>query len=237
MKGLFKLITVLIIVLVIIAGGAYAAISIPKKVKVEWSEKDLLSYQEKTHSAAVFESGKPANLEDLLFNNFKTTGTIPVEGYLTGAEITAMVNNVTRGQEIFNDAAFAFNDDGTMEASGVIGSQVTELVQLFPELEKYEKYIAMAEGKPIYWKYTLERVDENTFDGHTQEMRIGQIPLPVSLVGGGLSDAGSAINNMVGKLDGFSCDAFKIDGQGMHFKGTIPERIEYVDADHLLDKK
>ena len=147
-----------------------------------------------------------------------------------------MVNNVSRGQELFTDARFNFNDDGTMEASGYLGPGVTELIQLFPELEKYEKYIAMAEGKPIYWKYTLTRVDENTFDGHTQELRLGQVPLPVSTVGPGLKDAGSAINNMVGKLDGFSCEEFYIDGKGMHYKGTIPERIEYIDEKNLLNQ-
>lgn len=236
MKGFIKFIGVLILVVALLVGGVYAAISVPKKVKTKWTEKDLLSYQEKTHSAAVFANGQPANLEDLLFNNFKTSGQIPVEGYLTASEITAMVNNVTRGQGLFENAAFAFNDDGTMEASGVIGAQVTELVQLFPELKKYEEYIALAEGKPIYWKYSLERINSTTFGGHTEELRVGQVPLPVSVVGGGLSDAGSAINNMVKKLDGFSCDEFYIDGKGMHFKGTIPERIEYIDKNNLPEK-
>lgn len=240
MKGFLKFILAIILIPVILLGGLYVFISIPKKVDVTWTEQDLNSYMEKTHAnikpgSNGSEETKPASLEDLLFNNFKAIGSIPVEGVVTSAEVTAVANSVIRGQGLFEDIRIGFRDDGTMEASGYIGPEVEKITNLFPEVKKYEEYIKMAEGKPIYWRYTLSRVDDKKFDASTVELRVGQVPLPLPQVRPGLKEAGSALNNMVKKIDGFSCEQLKIDSEGFHFKGTIPEKLEYVDPNNLLN--
>lgn len=167
------------------------------------------------------------NLEYLLFNNFQAKGFVKVDDYLTAAEVTAMVNSVSLGTSIFNDIRIGFCDDGTVEASAYIRPAVNKISNMFPEVKKYDTLIKSLAGKPIYWRYYLTRVDNKKFEGHTQELRVGQIPIPLSQADEGLKIAGVAISNMISKLDGFSCEEFKFDKQGMHFKGSIPTGLVY----------
>jgi hypothetical protein len=241
MKGFFKFLIGLIIVVALVIGGLYSAISIPKKVNVSWTEKDMKSYMSKAKAQIFDPSGKdptikPASMEDLLFNNFKATGSIPVEGVITSSEVTAMVNTVTRGTGLFKDLRLGFREDGTMEASAYIGPEIDKIVNLFPEVKPYENLIRMAEGKPIYMRYTLTRVGNKKFDAHTQELQVGQVPIPLAQAGDGLTKAGTTLNNMMAKIDGFSCEQLKIDKEGFHFKGSIPDKLEYVNPNNLLNK-
>jgi hypothetical protein len=177
----------------------------------------------------------PAALEDLLFNNYQTTGSVKVNDFLTAAEVTAMINTVTRDNSIFKDVRIGFRDDGTMEASAYLGSAVSKITTMFPEVKKYEALIKQAEGKPIYWRYSLNRVSNKKFDGHTKELLVGRVPIPLEQAGEGLTSAGTAVNNMIGNLDGFSCEEFKIDKQGMHFKGDIPTGLGYKEVNSIID--
>lgn len=244
MKGFLKFILSLLIIVVILIAGVYAAVSIPKKkVEVAWTQADVQSYMQKAKSNIVAGSSagdgstvKPASLEDLLFNNFIAEGQVDVEGVLTSSEITAMANTVIRGQGIFKDIRMSCRDDGTIESSAYLGDGIKKIVNLFPEAKKYENVIKLAEGKPIYWRFSLERLGEKQFTGHTEELYVGQVPVPLPQAAPGLTEAGSAVNNMIAKIDGFSCESFDIDSQGMHFKGKIPDKLAYADPQNLLNK-
>jgi len=238
LKIFLRILLIIILVPAILLGGLYALISLPKTVDVTWTEEDLKSYMAKAKAdinADGREGIRPASLEDLLFDNFRATGSVPVEGVITSQEVTAMANTVVRGQGIFKDVRIKFRDDGTMEASAYIGADIEKITSLFPEVKKYERYIKMAEGKPIYWRYSLARVDDRKFDASTESLSIGRIPIPLKQVGSGLKDAGSALNNMVEKIDGFSCESLKINNEGFHFKGAIPDTLEYIEKENLLN--
>ncbi len=240
MKGCLTFIGAVILVMAIAIGGAYAAISIPKKVDVKWTEKDLQSYMAKAKAGigttASGGESRGASMEDLLFGNFKTSGSVAVNDVITSEEATAMANSVMRGQSLIEDPRLGFRDDGTMEASGYIGPSVDKLVELFPVLEPYEELLKYAEGKPVYWRYSLTRISDKKFDAHTEELRIGQVPIPLETAGKGLAEAGTALNNMIADIDGFSCESLKIDSAGFHFKGTIPDALEYIEKDNILSK-
>ena len=251
MKNFLKIVLGFLLVIVIILASLYIAISMPKKVNVTWSEKDVQSYMQKAHVviAAINDSSgtggtdgstskqiKPASLDDLMFNNFISTGKIAVDDTVTSSEATAMINTVTRGQSLFKDVRMNFRDDGTIEASCYLGTAVDEIIKLAPQAEKYRNLIKQFEGKPIYWRYSLERVDDKKFDGQTLELRAGQIPIPLVVAEPGLKEAGSFLNDMVGKIDGFTCEQLSIDSQGFHFKGTLPEKLEYINTSNLPAK-
>lgn len=241
MKGFFKFIFGLVIVLAIVIGGLYVVLSLPKKVDVKWTAADLESYNRKVGASIGSQGIKPAGMEDMLFGNFTSSGTLEVEGVVTPAEATAMVNSVLRDGSIFTDINMNFRDDGTMEVSGKLGPGVKDIFEMFPEAKKYidnpvvDFAMKAIEGRPIYWRCSIERIDNNTFDGHTEELRIGMIPIPLAQAGEGLTEAGSAINNLLGKMEGFSCDAFSIDSEGLHFKGTIPDKLQYVNENPIMN--
>lgn len=241
MKGFFKFIFGLIIVIAIIIGGLYVVVSLPKKVDVKWSAADLDSYNKKVGGRIGSEGAKPAGMEDILFGNYTSSGTLEVEGVVTPAEATAMVNSVLRDGSIFTDINMNFRDDGTMEVSGKLGPGVEDIFEMFPEAKKYidnpavDLAMKAIEGRPIYLKCSIERVDNNTFDAHTEELRLGMIPIPLAQAGPGLDEVGSAINNLLGKMDGFSCEEFSIDSEGLHFKGTIPDQLQYVSENPIMN--
>ncbi|MDD5602857.1 MAG: hypothetical protein PHG48_02085 [Eubacteriales bacterium] len=236
MKGFFAFIGILVLIVAVIAGGLYAAVSLPKKVDVTWTEQDLASYMQKARADIGTSGSTGASMEDLLFGNFKSTGAVAVNEVITSQEATAMANSVMRGQNLIEDPRLGFRADGTMEASGYIGTGVSGLAEIFPEIKPYEEFLKYAEGKPIYWRYSLTRVNNKKFDAHTEELRIGQIPIPLTQAGAGLVQAGTALNNMIARIDGFSCEALTIDEDGFHFKGTIPDKLEYIDKDNVLGK-
>lgn len=243
MKLFLKIVLFFLLAIALVISGLYIAVSIPKKVDVTWTEKDLQSYMKKAHAdikpvtgTGSTDSVRPASLDDLLMDNFRSTGKVAVNDIVTSAEATAMINTVTRANSLFKDVRMNFREDGTIEVSGYLGKAVDELVKIIPQVEKYKYLIKPLQGKPIYWRYSLERVENNKFDAHTLEMKVGQIPVPLAPARAGLTEAGSFLNDMTKKIDGFSCEQLKIDSQGFHFKGTLPEKLESVDPNKLLSK-
>ncbi|GEM_PF-2611435 len=242
MRLFLKIFLGLFLAIVLLLGGLYAAISIPTKVDVTWSEKDVQSYMKKAHVDIAAKAGsgtdakslKPASLDDLLSDNFKTSGEIEVQDVITSAEATAMINTVTRSNGIFEDVKMKFRDDGTIEASCYLGKNLDELVKLAPQAKKYESLIRPFVGKPIYWRYSLERVSDKKFDAHTLDLKAGLVPVPLGPARSGLTEAGSFLNDMVQKIDGFTCKQLSIDSEGFHFKGTIPKKLEYINADEYI---
>lgn len=255
MKLFLKIVLAFFLVIALILGGLYIAISLPRKVDVNWTEKDVKSYMQKAHVNISSTSGNsssdnsnnsssnktgvkimPASLDDLMFNNFKAVGKNTVDATVTSSEATAMINTVTRGQSLFKDVRMKFREDGTIEASCYLGKSIEEIVKLVPQVEKYKAVLKPLEGKPIYWRYSLERVNDKKFDAHTLELQVGQIPIPLAPARAGLKDAGSFLNDMVEKIDGFTCEQLSIDSQGFHFKGTLPKKLEYIDPNILYTK-
>lgn len=256
MKKLLIVLLVLILIPVLIIAGVYTAVSIPSKVDVTWTQQDLDSYMAKAHAdiqagtavntsatgsetdgskdSTSADKGIPAAFEDLILDNFSSVGSIPVNDVVTSAEATAMINTVSRGNGLFEDVRMKFRDDGTIEASARIGKGIKKISALFPEAKKYENYIQMVQGKTIYWRYNMSRVDDKKFDAHTLELKVGQVPLPLPQARTGLKSVGTSLNNLIEKIDGFTCQDLKIDSAGFHFKGTIPDQLAAVKDENPL---
>jgi hypothetical protein len=245
MKFIGKLLLTIVILIVVLFGAVYAMASIPKSIDVEYTEADYKSYMEKggfvllkpgedPNAALEANPGmviieQPADLEDLLFTNFTCEGVKEINTTITPSEITAMVNSVTRNSDIFKDVKIGFTDEGTMIATGKLGPDIDKIIEQVPAAKPYKALINTLKGKPIYWEYSLERVNSNHFDGHTKSLSVGVIPVPLAQAGQGLTQAGSTINNMIKKFEGFSCDEFSISSEGMNFVGTIPQKIQYIN--------
>lgn len=227
-KGLFKFIGILIILLVVVVGIGWYMISTPgKTVDITWQESDFESYIQK---GGIDFSENHASMEDILAGNIQVTGTTDVNTLVTNSELTAIANKSMNGNSVMKDVKIKCVGDNMIEMSAVTGD-LSNLIEVFPELDKYEKYLKLGENKPIYMLSSLY-YDDSTgrFEGYTEEIYVGKLKLPTQEANDNLRDGGDAINNMIKKLDGFEVKSFKVTSEGFQFDGTIPTKIDSLGA-------
>ena len=218
-----KFIIALLVIIVVVVGGFYAAISIPKEVKVEWSEEDWQSYLEKGN--ITFTEDR-ASIDDILTGNYQGIGAEPIDTFVTNEEVSAMINMTTKETGLFQDVNMRFLGDDRMEVSGTIGDNIDTLIEKYPEVAKYEKYLAPAKGKTVYMKTTLKNVTGNNFEAHVEDLRLGNLPLPEKVVNKNMTEVGTMANNILDKIEGLNIEKFDITEEGFHYKGTIPTQIQ-----------
>ncbi|MBN2797346.1 MAG: hypothetical protein JXR88_18190 [Clostridia bacterium] len=224
LKGLLKFIAVVLAVVVVLLGIGWYMISTPgKTIDVTWTESDFESYIAK---GGIEFSENHASMEDILAGNIVVTGTKDIDTVVTNSELTAIANKSMNANSVMKDVKIRCIGDNMIEMSAVTGD-LTGLIEIFPELEKYEKYLKLGENKPIYMLSSLY-YDEATqkFEGYTDEIYLGKLKLPTVEANNNLEDGGTAINNMLKKLDGFEVNSFKVTSEGFQFDGTIPTQIE-----------
>ena len=110
--------------------------------------------------------------------------------------------------------------------SCIIGD-LSPIVDAFPALEKYRAFMGLVKNKPIFMDATLSyNKSTGLFEGVTEELYVGKIKIPVKQANNSLEDAGTALNNALLGLAGFSVNEFEVTPDGFDFDGTIPEKIE-----------
>lgn len=223
-KGLLKFLGVVVLVLVILGGVGWYLISTPgKTVDITWTQDDFESYIQK---GGIEFTEDHASMEDILADNIRVTGTKDVDTLVTNRELTAVANQSMNENSVMTDVKIRCVGEDKIEMSAVTGD-LTNLIEIFPELSKYERYLKLAENKPVYMISSLY-YDESTdrFEGYTEAIYLGKLKLPTGEANDNLREGGTAINNMLGRLDGFSVNRFKVTAEGFEFDGTIPTKIE-----------
>lgn len=223
-KGLLKFLGVVVLVLVILGGVGWYLISTPgKTIDITWSQEDFESYIQK---GGIEFTEDHASMEDILADNIRVTGISAVNTLVTNQELTAVANQSMNDNSVMTDVKIRCIGEDKIEMSAVTGD-LTNLIEIFPELGKYERYLKLAENKPVYMVSSLyydERTDR--FEGYTEAIYLGKLKLPTGEANDNLREGGTAINNMLARLDGFSVNRFKVTAEGFEFDGTIPTQIE-----------
>lgn len=80
-------------------------------------------------------------------------------------------------------------------------------------------------GKSIYIKSVLTQGTSALFESKFVALSIGSLPLPVDQANGYGTMLGTAVNQALAKVPNFKVESFKIDANGLHFKGTIPQEV------------
>ncbi|MBN2853455.1 MAG: hypothetical protein JXQ23_12035 [Clostridia bacterium] len=222
-KGFFKFIIGLVILVVVIVAVMYFLISTPaKEVKTEYTIEDFQSYLEK---GGIDFDDSHASAEDFFADNVICSGQVTVDTVVTNAELTAVANMAFNDNSVMKDVNIKCLGNDELEASCVIGD-LTPLISQFPVLKQFEAGLKLIQNKPVYMKSTLF-YDQSTglFDGVTEELYVGRIKIPVNTANDSLRPGGTALNDAIKKLDGFSVNEFKVTSDGFQFDGTIPEKI------------
>jgi len=213
----------LLVIVLVVAVGGFAVLGGSKKADVEWTEADFESYLAKGN---ITFSKDRASVEDIVTGNYRTVGSVRVDTTVSNAEITAILNKAAKDTGLLRDIRVKFRDDGRVEASAVIGSDLSMVYSRYPEAKKYESYLNTLKGKSVYMVGTLERVGNKKFEAYTEKAYVGLLPLPVDQTNDYLERVGTEINNIIGGMSGFSAEAFSFDSNGLYFKGTVPKEIK-----------
>lgn len=221
-KGLIKLLIVLAVIAAVVAGGLYITFRTGKTVKVAYNATDLRSYTDKT--GVTFDANS-AGYQDYLSGKYKAIGSKTVKGFLSNAEITAVINTTAVETGAFKNFAVKINADGTVEMSFAVDDNIDTVYAMLPEAKAYDKFIRMAIGSPVYIKSDLKYLGGNKFESNFLEMKLGQFPMPVGLINDYATPVGTAVNNILTKMEGLKIDKFELTDGGFNFEGTIPTSV------------
>ncbi len=214
----FILLTPLILIAVVV--GLFF---LPKTVNVSYTEDDLQSYLDK---GGILLNENSASIEDIFFGNYTAVGSRAVEGVITSAEATAILNEVARADGILTNIRVKFTGENTYEASANISDKLDEIYTTFPAVEDYKGWIdTTLKGRTIYGTGVLVKGEGDTFESEFKSIYVGSLPLPTDQANEYGEYLGTKMNQIFTSLPGFNMESFKIDAEGLHFKGTIPTEI------------
>jgi hypothetical protein len=224
-RHILRNIILLIVLLIAIGIGLFF---IPKTVNVAYTDADLQSYLDK---GGITLDENSASIEDIFFGNYVSKGRRSVEGVITSAEATAILNKVADGNSILTNIRVKFVADGKYIASAQIGSDFSMVYKRFPAAKDYSGWIdTTLKGRSIYGEGTLIQGSGKPFEATFTNISVGYIPLPVDQANDYGTALGTEMNRIFQTLPGFSMQSFKIDKEGLHFKGTIPTEIEALGS-------
>lgn len=225
-KGL-KFILVLVVVIVVVVGGFFIALSIPKTAGVEYSDEDLQAYLDNT--GIVFHDNN-ASIEDIFFEDYSSEGSIYVEGTLTSAQASALANAVINPKSVLNNIQIKFVGENKVIASATIGNNLDYVYDLFPVANDYKTILETVKGKPLYIETSLSHVQDNTFFAELEQVNVGLVPFPTNSANEYGTEVGTILNRVLNSMGGLDVESFKVDADGLHFKGSIPKETESLSG-------
>ena len=167
----FILLTPLVLIAVVV--GLFF---LPKTVSVSYTEDDLQSYLSK---GGIILNENSASVEDLFFGNYTAVGSRAVEGVITSAEATAVLNAVAKADGILTNIRVKFTGENTYEASANISDQLDQIYTTFPAVEEYKSWIdSTLKGRTIFGTGVLVKGEGDTFESEFTSIYVGSIPLP-----------------------------------------------------------
>jgi len=222
---LFRNISLLILLLVVVGVGLFF---IPRSVSVPYTEQDLKSYIDK---GGITVNDNSASVEDVFFGNTVAKGKKQVEVVLTSAEVTAILNEVTNGNSILTKIRVKFVGDNKYIASAQIGNDLSMIYNRFPQAKPYQALIdATLKGRSVYSEGTLIQGSDKPFEALFSNISFGYIPYPTGDANKYGTYLGTEMNRIIESLPNFDIESFKIDKEGLHFKGTIPTEIQGIGS-------
>jgi hypothetical protein len=224
MKKKRHIIRNLFLLIIVVVGLGIGMLFIPRTVSVSYNEMDLQSYLDK---GGIMLNDSSASIEQIFFGNYVAKGKRKVEGVITSAEATAILNEVANKNSILTKIRVKFVGENKYSASAQIGNDLSAVYNRFPVTKGYESLIdATVKGRSIYAEGSLVQSGSKSFEASFSTISFGYVPFPVNQANEYGTYLGSEMNRIFAVLPGFEMESFKIDQEGLHFKGTIPTEIQ-----------
>lgn len=232
---IFKLLFVLAIVVALIGGylGVIPGLSKlfgsdkPKDLGVTFSQTDYQNMEAKTGATAeVMAADEPTNL------TIKHVGQHPVDTMFSQEEFTSKVSNRQWRDNPFGDVQVKFNQDGSVEASGILKLPVA--TRFFSAMgissadveATAKKFKVPMANVPFYFKGTGV-AKNNQITPNLTALEIGRVPVPKSIISQYQQPAANLATDLLGRVQGFSIEEASITDGKLHFKGTLPDKEYY----------
>lgn len=227
MKKSVKFILVLVVVVVVVIGGFFIALSIPKTAGVEYTDDDLQAYLD--YTGVEFHDNN-ASIEDIFFEDYSSSGSIPVEGTLTSEQASALANAIINPKSVLKNIQIKFVSEDKVIASATIGNNLDYVYDLFPVANDYKTVMETIKGKPLYIETSLTHLQDNTFFAELSKVNVGLVPFPTKSANDYGTEVGTILNRVLNSMDGLDVESFKVDANGLHFKGTIPKETQSLSG-------
>lgn len=215
-KGLF------VFVLVAVVAGVGLAF-LPKSADVAYTEADLQSYLQK---GGIILSENSASFEDIVLGRYESVGVREVDDYITSAEATAILNAVSKENNVLSDVRVKFVGRDKVAASAKITADMSPVYEIFPAVKPYETLINTIVGRTLYVEMDLRQAQGNSFEALFTSVSVGSLPLPIDQANEAGTQLGTFMNNLIGNVAGFNMETFYVDETGLHFKGSIPQEVQ-----------
>jgi len=218
----------IILLIVLLIGISVGLLFLPKSVNVSYTEADLQSYIAK---GGITLNENSASIEDIFFGSYVSIGRREVEGVITSEEATAILNEVANLNSVLTNIRVKFVADNTYIASAQIGNDLSMVYERFPATNGYQSIIdTTLKGRSIYGEGTLVQGVDRPFEADFKNISIGFVPFPTDQANTYGTYLGTEMNRIFDTLPGFSMESFKIDEEGLHFKGSIPTEIQGIGS-------
>lgn len=236
MKGLFKLLLLIILVLIFIAGiaGFVPGLSTvlgtdkPKDFGIAITIEDTLNAQAKS---GVILEGLPSDTP--IENSYQLSGKKEASFSFDSKEATAIINNRPWKYYPFSNLQLRINSDGTIETSGMVNTgMLVGYIQSFGYSvddinQAMRDYKIPKVNAPFYIKGKGMIVD-NKVDINVQSLEVGRVPVPTSILAANMFRINSFVQDVVGRQNGFTAKKLVVEDGKIVFDGTLPEKESVV---------
>lgn len=245
-----KLFLGLVLLIVIVVAGFLGVVSFGKTVDTTYTEADLT--QALDNSQVKVDAIQSLNLFNVAQNKVAYVGSHPVEVTFTNSEMTALVDQANNDSGPFQNYRMKFigNDEGEMsfklsdhftqflqEKGYINGRKQSFLVAHNPYLrtlsvtvtDNIVKYISgLVDGKPVYAKGYLRRVDNNSVDIEISALQVGMVPMTADVISRVETEVIIIVNALISADHGFSIEELRVENGQLYFKGTMPNEIQGI---------
>lgn len=236
MKGLLRLLLLIVAVLIFVAGlaGFVPGLSTilgtnkPKDLGISIVPEDSIDAQNKI-GVQVVELPKDTPIE----NSYQLSGQREVQLTLDSKEGTAIMNNRDWKYYPFSSMQLRINQDGTAEVSGMVNmstfmNYANSLGYATGDVEKaLDEYHIPKMNMPFYAKGTAGIIENKVFFNVTS-FQAGRVPVPSSILSSNKGRIESFAQDVVSKQKGFSAKKLVVEEGKIVFDGTLPEKESVV---------
>lgn len=245
-----KVFIFLLILIVLLVGGAYAMVSMEKEVDVTWNEQDFNSAVQK--SQVEIAEIEEINLVTLAKNDFTISGTNEVEAKFSNAEMSALIDKANANGGPISDFKVAFNgnDEGEIsfkltdsfirfiEDQNIISLPnnahafnyfISPLASTSGIKDTIVKFITgVAVNKPVYASGSLIKVSENSVSLNITSLKVGQISMSQDVIDKVEYETLRFVNGLLSEVNGISIEELRVENGELYYKGTLPAEIKGV---------
>jgi len=166
-------------------------------------------------------------------NSFQLVGKKDMSFSFDGKEATALVNNRPWKYYPFSNVQIRLNPDNTIETSGMVNMDklfdyAKSLGYSAEDVKKaMDEYKIPRINMPFYAKGTAD-ITYDHVTMNVQEVQAGRLSIPSSVIISNQDRITSFVQDVVGKINGFSAKSLRVEDQKFIFDGTLPEKESVV---------